>query len=113
MDEDSLVAGSAADALSSEPNAAEGRGEVCEVKAADGLREKKEKKEKHGIEHGTHKKDKKEKCVVGEGEQKREKKERVDHRAQLCDGCRAALQLYHGHQLRDQTSIPPASDHRL
>jgi hypothetical protein len=116
MEEDSLVAGSAADALSSEPHAAEGRTEVCEVKAADGLREKKEKKEKHGIEHGTHKKDKKEKCVGGEGEQKREKKERVDHRAQLCDGCRAALQLEEDEQLEDLDAVSktqPALHHAV
>ena len=116
MEEDSLVAGSAADALSSVPNSAEGQREVCEIKAVDGLREKKERREKHGIEQGTHKKDKKEKSVGGEGEQKREKKERVDHRSLLCDGCRAALQLEEDEQLEDLDAVSktqPALHHAV
>ncbi len=85
--------------------AGSGQQEVGEIQVGECSREKKEKREKHGSEHGTHKKDKKEKCAGGGVEQKKDKKERVDYRSQLCDSCRAALQLEEEEQLEDLDAV--------
>jgi hypothetical protein len=80
--------------------------ELAAPSAADGgVREKKDKKDKHSSGHGGHKKDRKDREGGAEGDIKKEKKERVDYRAMLCETCKAALKLEDDEQMEDLDAV--------
>jgi hypothetical protein len=88
-----------------------------ESSAGDGVvKEKKEKKDKHGSGESGHKKHKKDRGGDIESEVKKEKKERVDYRAMLCESCRAALKLEDDEQMEDldaASKTQPALHHAV
>jgi hypothetical protein len=100
-----VIAGDDAALLSHEPSALGVHAE-----------EPQDKRDVRSSGESQHKKHKKDRDRGADGEAKKEKKERVDYRALLCEGCRAALKLEDDEQMEDLDAVSktqPALHHAV